>query len=79
MDRSYWQQGQTIPISMPDQHDAEVEANRFAIMDVLQGLQANIGSQLSSICGKLEAINGRMDSLETQQKHLEEEVRANVV
>lgn len=45
-----------------------------AVADILQGFQASMERQLSSIREKLGTIDSRMDALENTQKALEKEI-----
>ena len=47
-----------------------------SVMDILQGFQASVEKQLSSIGEKLGDIQDRMDVLESQQGVLEKEIRS---
>ena len=78
---SYWQPGQTIPVSDHEFHPepaSRIDQTDSVIADVLQGFQVNIEKQLSLICGKLETIDDRMNQLESQQRSIQDEIRATV-
>ena len=47
------------------------------IIDALKGLQSGIDSKLSTIMNTLDSVCDRLDTMETRQKCLEEEVRAS--
>ena len=48
-------------------------------MDVIQGFHVNIEKHLTTICGKLENIDGRMNKLEDQQKVLEDGLKSSTL
>ena len=47
------------------------------VIDALKGVQSGIDSKLSTIMNTLDSVCDRLDTIETRQKCLEEEVRAS--
>lgn len=71
----YWQPGEVLPIT-PQTPTAPVQ-DSATVMDVLQGFQASMEKQLSSIGGQLGDIHDRIDTLESRQITLEKEVQCS--
>ena len=77
--REYWGPGETLPRPDNTLHSGTgpLDKEPGSVVDVLNVFQANLEKQIGLVCSKLESIDSRMDLLETRQKSLEEEIKAN--
>ena len=73
---SCWGPGQSLPVQY-ENHTAENEKteNSLLMERFFTSIQNTLDSKFSEIVVKMDGIGNRLESLETRQKSLEEEVR----